>query len=249
MGFGGPKKGDQEKIVIQSQIQVQTQDGKKTVFSNYQTEGFFDELIDEQGRPRPDAEQLVRLINQMQPAELVRRHRVIERSMYQMGITFTVYSDAAGTEKIMPFDIVPRIISSLHWHHIEAGLKQRIKALNCFLADIYSEQQIIHDGILPRELVESASTFLPECMGFKPFHDVWCHVTGTDLIRDDSGAFYVLEDNLRCPSGVSYVLQNRQVMKKNFPQIFSASRVRPVSDYPARLYQMLLHMAHLMCKI
>ncbi|HBV63510.1 MAG TPA: hypothetical protein DEF45_10860 [Rhodopirellula sp.] len=243
MGFGGPKKGDQEKIVIQSQIQVQTQDGKKTVFSNYQTEGFFDELIDEQGRPRPDAEQLVRLINQMQPAELVRRHRVIERSMYQMGITFTVYSDAAGTEKIMPFDIVPRIISSLHWHHIEAGLKQRIKALNCFLADIYSEQQIIHDGILPRELVESASTFLPECMGFKPFHDVWCHVTGTDLIRDDSGAFYVLEDNLRCPSGVSYVLQNRQVMKKNFPQIFSASRVRPVSDYPARLYQMLLHMA------
>jgi uncharacterized circularly permuted ATP-grasp superfamily protein len=223
--------------------QSQSQRSSAAVLNGYQTQGFFDELIDEHGQPRPDAEELVHLINQMQPGELVRRQRAIERSLYQMGITFTVYSDSAGTEKIMPFDILPRIISSVLWHHIEAGLKQRIKALNHFLADVYSDRQIVADGVIPAELIDSASTYLPQCQGLKPFHDVWCHVTGTDLVRDDSGAVYVLEDNLRCPSGVSYVLQNRMVMKKNFPQVFSASKVRPVNDYPARLYQMLRHMA------
>ena len=160
-----------------------------------------------------------------------------------MGITFTVYSDQAGTEKIMPFDIVPRIVSTTMWNHMEAGLKQRIKALNCFLSDVYSNQEIVKEGIIPLELIETSTSFLPECKGLKPFHDVWCHITGTDLIRDDSGAAFVLEDNLRCPSGVSYVLQNRFVMKKNFPQVFSASQVRPVNDYPARLYNMLRMMA------
>lgn len=224
-------------------LQTQSSVLSNSLFSGYQTEGFFDELVDEQGHPRPDAEELVHLISQMQPGQLVRRQRAIERSLYQMGITFTVYSDSSGTEKIMPFDIVPRIISSVLWHHIDAGLKQRIKALNHFLSDIYSDQHIVNDGIVPRELIDSASTFLPECVGLKPFHNVWCHITGTDLVRDDSGAVYVLEDNLRCPSGVSYVLQNRLVMKKNFPQIFGASKVRPVSDYPAKLYDLLRHMA------
>jgi uncharacterized circularly permuted ATP-grasp superfamily protein len=232
-------------MTIQSQSQSRLDKSATTgsILAGYQTEGFYDELVDEQGRPRPDAEELVRLISQMSPGELVRRQRAIERSLYQMGITFTVYSDSAGTEKIMPFDIVPRIVSSVLWHHIEAGLKQRIKALNRFLADIYSEQQIVGDGVIPRELIESAATYLPQCRGLRPFHDVWCHVTGTDLVRDDSGAVYVLEDNLRCPSGVSYVLQNRMVMKKNFPQIFAASKVRPVNDYPAHLYEMLRQMA------
>ncbi|MGI9470853.1 MAG: circularly permuted type 2 ATP-grasp protein, partial [Rubripirellula sp.] len=204
---------------------------------------FFDEIVDESGMPRPDARALVDLISRTPASDLLRRQRTIERSLYQMGITFTVYSDDAGTEKIMPFDIVPRIISSVLWRHIEAGLKQRIKALNHFLADIYSDQAIVHDGIIPRELIDSATTFLPECVGLRPFNDVWCHVTGTDLVRDDTGAVYVLEDNLRCPSGVSYVLQNRMVMKKNFPQAFRASKVRAVNDYPARLYQMLCHVA------
>ncbi len=215
----------------------------KPLLDGYQTEGFFDELIDEEGRPRLGSEQLVELINATSGSELLRRQQAIERSLYQMGITFTVYSDQAGTEKIMPFDIVPRIVSTTIWNHIEAGLKQRIRALNCFLSDVYSSQEIIKAGIIPRELIETSTSYLPQCKGLKPFHDVWCHITGTDLIRDESGAVFVLEDNLRCPSGVSYVLQNRFVMKKNFPQVFSASKVRPVSDYPARLYHMLRAMA------
>ena len=220
-----------------------SQVGPDTVLNDYQTDGFFDELVDQDGKPRPDTEELVNLINRIPVSELVRRQDAIERSLYQMGITFTVYNDSEGTEKIMPFDIIPRIISSVLWHHVDAGLKQRIKALNCFLSDVYSEQRIVKEGIIPADLINTSSTFLQECIGLRPFNDVWCHITGTDLVRDDSGAFYVLEDNLRCPSGVSYVLQNRQVMKKNFPQIFQASQVRPVNDYPARLYQMLREMA------
>ena len=223
--------------------QSQSQSSSSSVLNDYQVEGFFDELFDEQGNPRPDSAELIGLINRLPAGELVRRQEAIERSLYRMGITFTVYSDSAGTEKIMPFDIVPRIVSAIAWRHIEAGLKQRIRALNMFLSDIYSEQQIVNDGVLPRELIDSAQTFLPQCMGLKPFNDVWCHVTGTDLVRDDTGAFFVLEDNLRCPSGASYVMQNRFLMKKNFPQAFSASEVRPVNDYPARLYSMLREMA------
>lgn len=228
---------------MSKQSQQQSQNSSPASLIGYQTEGFFDELVDANGKPHPDAMALVDLINHMPKGELSRRQQAIERSLYRMGITFTVYSDAAGTEKIMPFDIIPRVVSSILWHHVEAGLKQRIAALNMFLSDIYSKQQIVNEGIVPRELIDSAPTFLPQCMGLKPFNDVWCHVTGTDLVRDDSGAFYVLEDNLRCPSGASYVMQNRFLMKKNFPQVFSASKVRPVNDYPARLYKMLREMA------
>lgn len=225
------------------QTQAQVQSDPRSLLQDYQDEGFFDELIDAEGVPRPGTESLVTLLKELPAEDLVRRQKAIERALYQMGITFTVYSDALGTEKIFPFDIIPRIIGPLLWQHIESGLKQRIRALNHFLTDVYSKQQIIHDNIVPRELVESSSGFIPECMGLKPFHDVWCHVTGTDLVRDDSGAVFVLEDNLRVPSGVSYVLQNRAMMKKNFPQVFQASQVQPVNDYAARLYQMLRLMA------
>lgn len=210
---------------------------------DYDPGGFFDEIVDSNSIARPDTETLVDMINRLPGGELSRRQRSIERALYQMGITFTVYSDDAGTEKIMPFDIVPRVVPTILWQHIEAGLKQRIRALNLFLADVYNAQNIINDGILPRELVETSPDFRSQCIGLHPPQDVWCHITGTDLIRDDEGAVYVLEDNLRCPSGVSYVLQNRAVMKKNFPQLFGASRVRPVNDYPARLYNMLAGMA------
>lgn len=210
---------------------------------DYTVGEFFDELIDEHGRSRPDAIQLVRMLNGLKVSELQRRQQAIERSLYNMGITFTVYSDDAGTEKIMPFDIIPRIISSVLWHHIEAGIEQRISALNRFLSDIYSDQAIVKEGILPPELIQDVEAYLPQCVGLRPFHDVWCHVSGTDLVRDASGAIYVLEDNLRCPSGVSYVLQNRLVMKRNFPKLFGASKVRPVNDYPSRLYEMLQRMA------
>lgn len=212
-------------------------------FEHYSTDNFFDELIDANGRPRPDAAPLVDVINRLPGGDLLRRQAAIERSLHRMGITFTVYGDSSGTEKIMPFDIVPRILGSMLWKHIEAGLKQRIKALNLFLDDIYNDQAILNDNIIPRGLIEDATTFLKPCIGLKPPRGVWCHITGTDLIRDVDGAVFVLEDNLRCPSGVSYVLQNRAVMKRNFPQIFAASKVRPVNDYPARLYQMLRWLA------
>lgn len=212
-------------------------------FEHYSTDNFFDELIDANGRPRPDAAPLVDVINRLPSGDLLRRQAAIERSLHRMGITFTVYGDSSGTEKIMPFDIVPRILGSMLWKHIEAGLKQRIKALNLFLDDIYNDQAILNDNIIPRGLIEDATTFLKPCIGLKPPRGVWCHITGTDLIRDVDGAVFVLEDNLRCPSGVSYVLQNRAVMKRNFPQIFAASKVRPVNDYPARLYQMLRWLA------
>ena len=212
-------------------------------FENYSTNDFFDELIDANGRPRPDAGPVVDIINQLPSGDLIRRQAAIERSLHRMGITFTVYGDSSGTEKIMPFDSVPRILGSMLWRHIEAGLKQRIKALNLFLDDIYNDQAILGDNIVPRALIENATTFLKPCIGLKPPRGVWCHVTGTDLIRDADGAVFVLEDNLRVPSGVSYVLQNRAVMKRNFPQIFATSKVRPVNDYPAKLYQMLRWLA------
>ncbi len=212
-------------------------------FHQYQTDDFFDELIDSDGSPRPDSAPLVEIINRLPSGDLMRRQAAIERSLHRMGITFAVYGDSSGTEKIMPFDIVPRVIGAMLWRHIEAGLKQRIKALNLFLNDIYNEQAILNDGIVPRDLIENATTFLKPCIGLKPPRGVWCHVTGTDLIRDADGAVFVLEDNLRVPSGVSYVLQNRAVMKRNFPQIFATSKVRPVNDYPAKLYQMLRWLA------
>lgn len=212
-------------------------------FDNYAPGKFFDELIEPSGQPRPDAAPLVDAINRLPVGDLLRRQGAIERSLHRMGITFAVYGDSSGTEKIFPFDIVPRVVGWMMWRHIEAGLKQRIRALNLFIHDVYNEQAILKDGIVPRDLVEGATTFLKPCIGLHPPGGVWCHITGTDLIRDADGAVFVLEDNLRCPSGVSYVLQNRAVMKRNFPQVFATCKVRPVSDYPARLYGMLRGLA------
>jgi uncharacterized circularly permuted ATP-grasp superfamily protein len=212
-------------------------------FDQYDAQGFFDELIEPGGKPRPDAAPLVDVINRLPGGDLLRRQAAIERSLHRMGITFAVYGDSSGTEKIFPFDIVPRVVGWMMWRHIEAGLKQRIRALNLFINDVYNGKEILKDGVVPRDLIEDASTYLEPCVGLKPPGGVWCHITGTDLIRDADGAVFVLEDNLRCPSGVSYVLQNRAVMKRNFPQVFATCKVRPVSDYPARLYDMLRSLA------
>jgi len=212
-------------------------------FTAYDTAGFFDEMFEADGHPRAGAALLVQRIQGLPGGELLQRQRAAEQALLQMGITFNVYGDAAGTERIFPFDVIPRIVDASDWALIEGGLKQRIQALNLFIDDIYQAQHIVKDGIVPAFLIQSAKCLLPPCAGLRPPRGVWCHVTGTDLVRDRDGQIYVLEDNLRCPSGVSYVLENRQVLKRTFPQVFEASRVRPVDDYPSRLLDMLQYLA------
>jgi len=160
-----------------------------------------------------------------------------------LGITFNVYGSSDGKEKIFPFDIIPRVIDVEEWKMVEKGLKQRIYALNLFIDDIYNEQKIIKDKVIDEELIKSSSTFREQCRFMKPSKGIWCHITGSDLIRDKDGRFYVLEDNLRCPSGISYVLENRQITKRTFPQIFESLNVLPVDDYPSKLIDMLQYIA------
>ena len=213
------------------------------MFDDYDTGDFYDEIFERSGDPRPGGKLLVERIAVFSNEELLRRQRAAERVLLQMGITFNVYDDAAGGERIFPFDIVPRIVEAAEWDRIERGLRQRVQALNLFIDDIYHEQRILADGVIPREVIGSARSFRKSCVGLAPPRGIWCHITGTDLVRDSDGQMYVLEDNLRCPSGVSYVLENRQVMKRTFPEIFEASRVRPVYDYPSRLLDMLQYVA------
>ncbi|MCG6933787.1 MAG: circularly permuted type 2 ATP-grasp protein [Gallionella sp.] len=212
-------------------------------FKSYDTENFYDELIDSSGVPRPGARILVERIESLPDGDIIARQKAAEAAMYNMGITFTVYGSEEGTEKIWPFDIVPRIVQARDWEYIERGLKQRIHALNLFLDDIYHEQKILKDKAIPADIILSASSFRPQCVGLDVPNGIWCHITGTDLVRDSDGQIYVLEDNLRCPSGVSYVLENRQVLKRTLPLAFEASRVRAVDDYPARLLETLQYLA------
>jgi uncharacterized circularly permuted ATP-grasp superfamily protein len=208
-------------------------------FSAYETASFYDEMLLANGTPRSGARLLKERIESLPDGELLARQAAAERLLLQSGITFNVYSDSAATEKIFPFDIIPRIIEAAEWDWIEKGLKQRVYALNLFIDDIYHEQKIIKDKVVPEHLIQSARSFRKECIGLNPPQKVWCHITGTDLVRDRDGQMYVLEDNLRCPSGVSYVLENRRIMKRTFPQVFEASRVRPVDEYPSRLLSTL----------
>lgn len=212
-------------------------------FGTYDTAEFFDELVDESGQPRPGAELLIEKLSSLEFDELLRRQAGAERSLFRLGITFAVYGDTKGKEKIFPFDIIPRIVPAHEWEWLERGLKQRIRALNLFIDDIYHDQKILNDGIIPRDIVLGAASYRQLCQGMNPPRGVWCHITGTDLIRDADGQIHVLEDNLRCPSGVSYVLQNRLVMKRSFPQIFADSHVKPVVDYPGQLLNTLVHLA------
>jgi len=210
---------------------------------SYDPEGFYDELLEAGGRPRSGMEHLVEKLARIDTGELRNRKQEAERAFFKAGVTFNVYGDSQATEKIFPFDIVPRMVSAAEWTSVEKGLKQRIRALNLFINDVYHERKIIKDGVVPEFVVESASAFRPECIGLSPPHNIWCHVSGMDLVRDRDGQVYVLEDNLRCPSGVSYVLENREVMKRSFPQIFDEGAVRPVEAYPEKLLETLQFLA------
>src|SRR5579862_1344981 len=207
--------------------------------SSYQTQGFYDEMFDAQGVARPEARLLLETMQSLEDGELLRCQRAAERLLLQMGITFNVYGDSAGTERIFPFDLIPRILRSEEWEWIERGLKQRIHALNLFIDDIYHDQKILRDKVIPEEVIKSATFYRPQCHGVNPPGRVWCHITGTDLVRHGDGQIYVLEDNLRVPSGVSYVLENRDLMKRTFPRVFAGLRVRPVDIYPSKLLEML----------
>jgi uncharacterized circularly permuted ATP-grasp superfamily protein len=207
--------------------------------SSYDTGGFYDEMFDEAGQPRPEARLLLETIGGLGEGQLQRCQQAAERILVQLGITFNVYGDSAGTERPFPFDLVPRIVCADEWDRIERGLKQRIHALNQFIDDIYHDQRILKDGVIPAEVVHSAAFYRPQCIGLRPPKGVWCHITGSDLVRHSDGQIYVLEDNLRVPSGVSYMLENRDLMKRTFPQVFEGLRVRPVSEYPSLLLDTL----------
>jgi uncharacterized circularly permuted ATP-grasp superfamily protein len=212
-------------------------------FARYETGDFYDEMLTDSRAARPYARSLMLSMESLPPGELLLRQAAAERALMQMGITFNVYGEQAGVEKIFPFDIVPRVVSAPEWARLEKGLKQRTQALNLFIDDLYHDQKILRDGVVPKEIIFSAQSYRSQCVGWDPPRGIWCHINGTDLVRHRDGQIYVLEDNLRCPSGASYVLQNRQVMKSLFPKVFSSLKIRPVQDYPLKLRDMLEYLA------
>ncbi|MFN9721328.1 MAG: circularly permuted type 2 ATP-grasp protein [Planctomycetota bacterium] len=201
----------------------------------------YDELLTPEGTPRHPA--LSECLASLSAEVLAERQRHAEDELLEKGITFAVYGHNDGNEKIWPFDVVPRPVAFDEWAMIEAGLRQRIRALNLFLDDVYGEGRIMKDKVVPEELLKTARTYRPECQGFRPPGGVWTHVVGTDLVRNHDGTIYVLEDNLRCPSGVSYVLENREIMKRVLPEVFYGSIIAPIEDYPERLLDALLKTA------
>lgn len=212
-------------------------------FSNYQTGDFYDELIDHHRRPHEGLDKIFDFFNGLSIEELKIRQKNLESSMVNMGITFNVYSEEGGIERIIPIDIIPRIIRAKEWEKLEKALKQRIFALNEFLKDIYSEQKILKEGVIPSHVVFSSKGFLKECMDIKPLKDIFIHITGTDLIRNEKGEFVVLEDNLRCPSGVSYMLQGRELSKQTLSPVISTNKVRSISEYPEKLFEVLRYVS------
>jgi len=213
-------------------------------FNSYQVESFYDEMFTADGRPRPGASILFDRIASLPAGELLRRQQAAEAELLGAGVTFTVYGSDKGTERIWPFDLLPRIVEAAEWRQIEAGLRQRIEALNLFIDDIYHDQKIVKDKIISEDVLFSGKCYRPQCQGLNPPKGIWCHITGTDLIRSsEDGKYYVLEDNMRCPSGVSYVLENRQLLKETWPRVFGESQVRPIADYPVRLRDTLQHLA------
>jgi len=210
------------------------------LFEGYDTGGFYDEMFSAPGQPRPHYARLFQKLATMAPNQFEERRKLADLSFLIQGITFTVYSDGRGTERLFPFDLIPRILPNSEWQHIERGLSQRVMALNLFLHDIYGDQRIIRDGRVPRSLIYSCPHFRREVIGVEVPRGIHTHICGIDLVRDSkSGEFCVLEDNVRTPSGVSYVLENRIVMTRTFPDAFEDLEVLPVNHYPAELSRIL----------
>lgn len=209
-------------------------------WNEYQPGVFFDELIAAPGKPRPVADTLCRHLASMGSEDLAWCKATADSAMKEMGITFTVYSEAEGSiDRVWPFDVIPRVMPKREWDRIDLGLRQRVKALNLFIEDLYHGQKIVKDGVFPGELLVNSVNYRPQCEGMSPPFGAWANICGSDLVRDADGTVYVLEDNLRVPSGVSYMLENRAVMKRVFPDLFADYAIQPVDDYPSQLYDML----------
>ena len=205
----------------------------------YQSEIFYDEAFDPQGNLRPHYAGIYDWLQQGGLNNMEQLQRMADLSLLNQGVTFTVYSDARGTEKIFPFDLMPRLITAKEWEYLERGITQRIQALNLFLDDLYHDQNILKDGIVPTSLIVNSQLFCREMTGLSTPGGIHVHMAGVDLIRDENGDFMVLEDNLRCPSGVSYVIENRWVMGRIMPELLRQYRVRPVDHYPQILFDKL----------
>jgi uncharacterized circularly permuted ATP-grasp superfamily protein len=207
--------------------------------ANYWSNGFYDEMLAAAGRPRPAYRRLYEHLNRLGPEELQRRHGLAMQMFRNHGITFAVYPDAQGTEKVFPFDVIPRVIEAPTWRRLEEGLKQRLRALNLFLDDVYDRKLILKQRSIPPEIVLGSSLYLREIEGLPVPHGIHSHIAGIDLVRDEKGDFFVLEDNLRTPSGASYLQANRYVMKRILPDLFAGYPVRPVEGY---VHELLRHL-------
>ncbi len=203
----------------------------------------FDELIAAGGRARPATGRLVKHLERLGGAELMLRAKAAEQAIRTMGITFTVYSEGTNIDRLWPFDIIPRIVRAAEWRRVSAGLEQRLRALNHFIDDVYHRQLIFRDKQIPAELILSAGNFREACVGMRPKHGVWAHICGSDLVRDKDGQIYVLEDNLRVPSGVSYMLENRRLTKRVLPELFESYEIAPIGEYPTKLFDTLASLA------
>jgi uncharacterized circularly permuted ATP-grasp superfamily protein len=216
----------------------------RIAWDKYPTSASFDELIGPGGAARPAALTLIEFLSEIGPQELVIRQKAADVAIRNMGITFTVYHEEGGSiDRAWPLDIIPRVIALDEWRRVEAGLQQRARALNMFIDDVYHEQRIVNDGVFPREYLADSVNFRAQCVGATPPQRIWAHICGSDLVRGADGTVYVLEDNLRVPSGVSYMLENRQVVKRVFPEVFEAAGILPVDDYPSQLFDMLRALA------
>ncbi|MEA2627307.1 MAG: hypothetical protein QOD06_3352 [Candidatus Binatota bacterium] len=209
-------------------------------WKDYKIAGFYDELIGATGEPRFAARPLCERLEAFTDEEIRERKSAAELAIRTMGITFTVYDEEGGSiDRSWPFDLIPRILPRRDWLPTEAGLVQRVTALNLFIDDVYHEQRIVKDGVVPAEVLATSKNFRAQCVGVRPPLGIWAHVCGSDLVRDQDGTMYVLEDNLRVPSGVSYMLENRLVMKRVFPELFDQYNILPIDDYPSQLFDML----------
>ena len=212
-------------------------------FDGYDPKPFYCELLGADSQPSKALIGIWQRLQTLDVQTLLRRASDAESELLNLGITFTVYSDKDAIDRILPFDVIPRVMTSGEWRDVELGVRQRVKALNLFLWDVYHDRHILNDGTVPESLVLSNANYRPEMIGFDPPHGTYIHINGTDLVRDGRGTFRVLEDNGRAPSGVSYVVENRHMMQRAFPDLMQGLRIRPVSDYGERLLSKLIEVA------